>query len=299
MRRALLVLVVAVVLSGCAGASKQETRPPTELELLNRSAQLAFSRGHYAQAATLYQAMLDQALTEDRPEAIVDARFNLALSQTYLGRYQPALELVTLAEAERVRRKLAPDPELELLRATIHYRAGDPALAQRVLDPLLSDRALAAPTAARAHFLAGMIAADRNDASALRAHRNALPAGDARGEQADRLELDGRLGAIEGDVEEALRQFDRAALLRSLDGDYRGMVRTLVAAGEAAERAGRTGQAAGYWLRAGRSGMQRAEPEARAWLEHARALGERTGDATLTLEAEALLSRLGAAQGSK
>lgn len=299
MRRALLLLLLAVALSGCAGASKQETKPPTELELRNRSAQLAFSRGHYAQAATLYQASLDQALIEDRPDAIVDARFNLALAQTYLGRFQPALDLVTLAEAERVRRSLGPDPELQLLRATIHYRAGDPAAAQRALDLLLGDRTLAAPIAARAHFLAGMMAADRNDGSALRLHRNALPAGAARGEEADRLELDGRLAAIEGDTEEALRRLDRAALLRSLDGDYRGMVRTLAAAGSAAERAGRVAQAAGYWLRAGRSGLQRGEPEARAWLEHARTLGERIGDAALILEADAILSRLGAAPEAK
>jgi hypothetical protein len=299
MRRALLVLLLTVAVSGCAGVSMQETKAPTELELLNRSAQLAFSRGQYAQAATLYQATLDQALIEDRPEAIIDARFNLALSQTYLGRYQPALDLVTLAEAERLRRKLRPDPELQLLRATIHYRAGNPALAQRVLEPLLGDRALAASTAARTRFLAGMIASDRNDASALRLHRQALPAGDARSEQADRLELDGRLAALEGDTEGALRRLDEAALLRSLDGDYRGMVRTLVAAGKAAENAGREEQAAGYWLRAGRSGVQRGEPEARGWLEHARALGERTGDAALVLEAESILAGLGAQQGRK
>ncbi|MGH8665379.1 MAG: hypothetical protein ACREUX_14050, partial [Burkholderiales bacterium] len=252
--------------------------------------------GHYAQAATLYEATLDQALIEDKPEPIIDARFNLALAQTYVGRYQSALDLVTLAEAERIRRMLGPDPELQLLRATIHYRAGDAAAAQRVLDPLLGDPALSPPTAAKAQFLAGVMAAERSDASALRRHRDALPAGDARVEQADRLELDGRLAAIEGEADEALRRLDRAALLRSQDGDYRGMARVLVVAGTVAERAGRTELAGGYWLRAGRSGAQRGEPDAREWLEHARALGERTGDAALILETEAMLTELGAAQ---
>ena len=241
----------------------------------------------------------DMRLLEDRPEPIVDARFNLALSYTYLGRHQSALDLMTLAEAERVRRKLGPDLQLQLLRATIHYRAGDAAAAQRTLDALLGDPALAPPTAAKAHFLAGVMAAERSDAAALRRHRDALPAGDGRGEQADRLELGGRLAAIEGDNEEALRRLDEAVSLRSLEGDYRGMVRVLAAAGAVAEHAGRAELAGGYWLRAGRSGAQRAEPNARAWLEHARALGERTGDAALVLESEAMLTELGAARRSQ
>jgi len=288
-----LCLLLGLALFGCGGVSKLD-RPPTELEMLNRSAGLAFSRGRYAQAATLYQATLDRALIEDNPAAIVDARFNLALSQVSLGRYQTALDLVTLAEAERVRRSLGPDPELQLLRATIHYRAGDAAGSQRVLDPLLSERALSPSTSAKVQFLAGVMAADRSDVPALRSHRDALPGGDTRGEQADRLELEGRLAAIEGDADEALRRLERAALLRSQDGDYRGMVRTLVVAGIVAERTGRAEAAGGYWLRAGRSGAQRGEPEARAWLENARALGGRTGDAALILEADAMLTELGA-----
>jgi tetratricopeptide (TPR) repeat protein len=295
--RLAVVLLLGAALSGCG--STPEQKAPSERELLNRSAQLAFSRGRYAQAASLYEAALDQALLEDTPERIVDARFNLALSYTYVGRHQPALDLVTLAEAERVRRKLGSDPQLQLLRATIHYRAGDQAAAQRLLDALLGEPALPPPTAAKAHFLAGVMAAERNDAAALRRHRDALPAGDAYGEQADRLELGGHLAVIEADAEEALHRLDRAVLLRRLDGDYRGMARALAAAGGIAERAGRAELAGGYWLRAGRSAAQRGEPNARAWLEHARALGERTGDAALMLETEAMLSELGAAQRSQ
>jgi hypothetical protein len=77
------------------------------------------------------------------------------------------------------------------------------------------------------------------------------------------------------------------------------MVRALAAAATIAERTGRAELAGGYWLRAGRSGAQRAEPDARAWLEHARALGERTGDAALVLESEAMLTELGAVRRSQ
>jgi tetratricopeptide (TPR) repeat protein len=295
--RVAVVLLLGAALSGCGSAPEQKA--PSERELLNRSAQLAFSRGRYAQAASLYEAALDQALLEDTPEQIVDARFNLALSYTYIGRHQPALDVLTLAEAERVRRKLGPDPQLQLLRATIHYRAGDAAAAQRLLDALLREGAAPPPTAAKAHFLAGVMAAERSDAEALRRHRDALPAGDAHGEQADRLELGGHLAAIEADADEALRRLDQAVVLRRLDGDYRGMARALAAAGAIAERAGRAELAGGYWLRAGRSAAQRGEPNARDWLERARTLGERTGDAALMLETEAMLKELGAAQRSQ
>jgi tetratricopeptide (TPR) repeat protein len=284
-----LSLLLALALTGCGGTPKQE-KAPSERELLNRSAQLAFSRGRYAQAATLYQATLEQALIEDRPEAIIDARFNLALAQAYLGLYQTALNLVELAEAERVRRMLGPDPELQLLRATIHYRAGDPDAAQRALDPLSNDHALSSPVAAKVHFLAGVMAAERRDIAALRRYRDALPGGNAGGDEVDRLELDARLAALEGDADEALRQLDRAALLRSRVGDYRGMVRALVVAGTIAEHSGRAELASGYWLRAGRSGVQRKEPHARAWLERARALGKSTGDAVLVREVDAMLA---------
>jgi hypothetical protein len=138
------------------------------------------------------------------------------------------------------------------------------------------------------------MAADRSDASALRQHRDALPAGEIGSEFADRLELDGRLAAIEGKFEEALHQLDRAALLRSRDGDYRGMARVLVVAGTAVERAGRPELAGGYFLRAGRSGARRGDPDARGWLERALALGERTGDAAMVLEARTMLGELAA-----
>jgi tetratricopeptide (TPR) repeat protein len=293
-----LVLLLAFALSGCGSTPKQE-QPPTERELLNRSAQFAFARGRYAQAATLYEAALDQALGEDGAEAIIDARFNLALAQTYLGRHQAALDLVTLAEAERLRRKLGHDPELQLLRATIHYRAGDPAAAQRALDPLVNDPALSPLAAAKVRFLAGVMAADRSDALAVRRYRDALPAGAAGDEQADRLELDARLVALEGDAQGALLRLDRLMALRRVNGDFRGMVRALVVAGTIAERAGHVELAGGYWLRAGRSGAQRGEPDAREWLKHARAIGERVGDAGLILEVDTMLTELGAAQASQ
>ena len=103
-RLVLLPLVIGLVtVAGCAGKPEREPETPTEQQSLDRSARLAFGQGNYAQAATLYEAALQSALTEDAPGAIIDARFNLALCQTYLGDYEAALQQVAQADAEEHR----------------------------------------------------------------------------------------------------------------------------------------------------------------------------------------------------
>jgi tetratricopeptide (TPR) repeat protein len=287
-----VLLALTLSLAACAGRPQPEAQPTTERESLERSARLAFDQGQYPQAATLYAAALEEALAEDRAAAIVDMRFNLALARTYLGDYQAALRQVVQADAERVRRGLGPDPELELLRATIHYRAGDLDQAQPALERLLTDPTLKPAARDRAHFVAGLIAADRADAAALRSHFGSLVPNAAPGAQADRLELQARLAGIDGNTDQALRLLEQAIDMRSLDRDYRGMVRALATAGDIAEQAGKPVLAGNYLLRAGRSAAQRSEPEARRWLQRAHDLGVRSGDRALTLEATAILETL-------
>ena len=284
-------LAVALALAGCGGAPPRDAAAPTPLQTLDRSARLAFEQEQYAQAATLYEAMLREALAADAVNDIVDARFNLALCQTYLGAYPSALAQVALAENERARRGLPADPELRLLAGTIHYRAGDLDLAQADLAGVLETNA-AATTQARAHFVAGLVAADRAEVSALRQHLAALAVATEGRSNADLLELRGRLLGIEGDVDGAMALLDQAVELRALERDYRGMARGLAAAAELAERAGRRDIAAGYWFRAGRSAAQRDEPNAGTWLERAKTLGEQGADPALVEEAEALLKAM-------
>jgi len=177
MSRLTIALLLSLLLIGCS--STPEPQPATERETLSRSARLAFSQGQHAQAATLYQASLNQALLEDDAAAIIDARFNLALSQTYVGQYDAAFAEVAQADAERVRRDLGPDPELQLLHATIHFRAGRIDEARAHLDALLADPASFPATAHKANFLAALIAADRNDNTGMRHHMTDRP-GDRR-----------------------------------------------------------------------------------------------------------------------
>ena len=292
MMRWLFTLLFATLLGACASGPPADTQPTTERESLDRSARLAFSQGQYAQAATLYTAALDQALAEDRADAIVDARFNLALSYTYIGRYQDALDQLTQAEAERGRRGLGGDSELDLLRAIVLYRDGNLDMASSALDPVLDAAALSPSATGRAHFLAGLIAADRGVAADVRRHLQALEAIDPPGDAADRTELAGRFAAIDGDLTQALALLDRAVAMRGLQRDYRGMVRSLAAAGDLAERDGQTRLAADYLLRAGRSAAQREAPQARIWLQRALDLGQQSGDRALALEARSILDTL-------
>jgi tetratricopeptide (TPR) repeat protein len=284
-----LALAAALALSGCGGAPERAPAPASEQQSLDRAARLAYQQGRYAQAATLYQRALEAALAEDRPRAIIDARFNLALCHTYLGAYDAALSQLERAEAERQRRTLPVDPQLELLRGTIHYRQGDLRQAQAALDAVL-ETALAAPaTRSRAHFVSGLIAADRADAAALQRQLAALPASDGN---PDRLELQGRLAGLQGDIDGGLQLLEQTARQRSLEGDHRGMARALASAGELGARAGRPQVAANYLFRAGRSAAQRQQPQARDWLLRAKALAQRSGDTALVQEAEAALRDL-------
>lgn len=289
------LLLAAVLLAGCTSKAPAPD-PPTERQSLDRSARLAFDQGHYAQAGTLYASALEQALLEDDPRAIIDARFNLALTYTYLGRYEQANAQLAQANAERRRRGLAPDPELMLLEATIMYRGGRSDDAGRLLDKLFQ---LAPPGGAvshRGHFIAGLIAADNADRPALQRHILALQQVTSSDVQADLLELQGVQAGQQGDTRTAYARFDEAVVLRSIDRDYRGMVRVLAAAGELAGQAGDRALAASYYLRAGRSAAQRGEPEARVWLQQAREFGAAVGDAPLVLEANDLLDALDSAE---
>ncbi len=293
-RRVALCAALAglVVLGGCGSTPEAERAPPTQRQSLDRSARLAFEQARYPQAATLYEAALRAALAEDDPTAIIDARFNLALCQTYVGQYEAALAQIAQADAERVRRGLPVDPDLQLLAGTIRYRAGDAELSEATLEALLQGGTATAPTRAKAHFVAGLIAADRGATGALRTRIAALSVDANDSARSDRFELQARLAGLEGDVDGALGLLDQVVVSRRLERDYRGMVRALATAGGLAEGASRLQQAGDYFLRAGRSAAQRAEPEAREWLVRAKTLGERSGDSALVLEAEGSLATM-------
>jgi hypothetical protein len=111
--------------------------------------------------------------------------------------------------------------------------------------------------------------------------------------RADRQELVGRLALAEQNWDAAIDAFDSASNLRRETLDYRGMVRVVVLAGEAGQKAGRTREAAIYYLRAGRSAFwQNQFDDARQWLNQSAQLATSAGEDQIRQEAGIYLRQL-------
>jgi hypothetical protein len=142
------------------------------------------------------------------------------------------------------------------------------------------------PVATRAWFLKGRIAADNADATGIKGALAALGRSPNPELAADWLELAGRLDLLEGRPKRALPAFRDSADLRRDAEDYPGMARVLALAGEAAERAGLSADAADLYFRAGRSAeVERDHANARLWLGDAARLAATTGQAGILAEA--------------
>jgi tetratricopeptide (TPR) repeat protein len=295
----LIGLLALILLQGCSSTppGPDPAQPEIERATLARSAALSFAQGQYGQAATLYGKALEQAMIEDRPAAIIDHRFNIALARMYLGEHDAALRQLALADAERRRRGLGTDAGLDLLAATVHYRAGAVDAAGTALDRVFAQPAADPSTRVAAHFLAGLMAAGRGDSAALAVQRAALPLDESPAAVADRAELDAHAALLRGDPAAALGLFDSAVAARRAAADFHGMARALAAAGDAAADGGEPRRAAGYYLRAGRSAALRGGADAARWLQQAIALGLEVGDAPLVDDARDALARQAAPSG--
>jgi tetratricopeptide (TPR) repeat protein len=181
-----------------------------------------------------------------------------------------------------------------LLEATILYRQGNYDGAWALTERIVTTPSKTSGQATnRAHFLRGLIAAERGETRQLRTEIAALGEPTDPRLQADHLELSGHLALAEGRWETAVSAFTEAAKLRSDTGDYRGTVRALAMAGDVSERAGRPSEAANQFLRAGRSAaIQGDNGEARELLTRANRLAEQAGDHETAQDARDHLTKL-------
>ena len=280
--------------AGRPGAARRRAPTAGERRCITRAGLSAFGLGQHEQAATQFRRALELAYEMDDPAAVIDARFNLAASLAELGRHDEALALLDAAMAESEREGIPVTADLWLLRASVLYRKGDldaaAAAAARAVDLATPDSGVAA----RSHFLAGLVAADKADREDVaRSLARLNPAAADPRLAADRAELAGRLAALDGDAAGAVQRLGEAARARSLTGDYRAAARALASAGRIAEAAGLRAEAARHYLRAGRSAAARgAADRAREWLGEARRNAESAGDPATADEAEAALAAL-------
>ena len=284
-----IVLVFMLMIAGCASKKPPPDPVDSATDTLQRSAAGAYQNGRYRQAQTLYQNVLNAALTRDDRLQIIDARFNLALVATALGNYPQAQLHLDQAEAERERHGLSNDRAITLLRATTDYRSGNLRRAEAGAMLLINDPDTNTETLTRAHFIIGLAAASQADIGKLGHHMAAIKDLGKQPDSTDYIELQAHQSGLEGDVEQARQQFDLAIEKRRDARDYRGMVRTLAACGDMLSTSN-PAIAANYYLRAGRSGAQRDEPETRQWLNSAIKYGK--DNLILVAEAQQLLEQM-------
>jgi hypothetical protein len=284
-----------ILLAGCS-AAPPEPAAPVDQELMSgwQLARYAFEERQYDQAAQLYARVLERAYARDDLGAIGDVGYELAVVR--LRQLDPAAAAAQARQTRDELRRRGDEPfaELYLVEAVALYEMGEEMYAGARADEAI---ALASgpgePVAMRAWFLKGRIAADHGDDAGVRNALAALGRSSNPELDADRLELTGRLELLEERPADALPELRASADLRREVEDYLGMARVLALAGEAAERADLTADAADLYFRAGRSAeVEGAFADARRWLGAAARLAETAGQNEILAQANDRLARL-------
>jgi hypothetical protein len=279
------MILLPLLVAGCGG-SAPDASPPTDetLQRETHAGRLAFELEREEEAVTQFRAALARAQERDDLAAIADNGYNLAVAELHANAPDRALADARATRLELERRAAEPFPALQLAEATALYRTGAAAEADRMAQVVQHSED--AEAAARAMFLRGLIADERDDLPGLTTAAGALNAAETPPFEADAAELAARLALRRGDAALAWRQASRAVELRQTTLDYRGLARALALEGAAAERIGDKAAAADLFLRAGRSAaMQGDKSTARVWLGRAASLaaGQPVGRAAADL----------------
>jgi tetratricopeptide (TPR) repeat protein len=283
-------LLLPALLGGC-GSTKPAAPTAQVDETLRRetsAGQQAYTLEHPDEAAKRYRSALVRARARDDLPAMADLGYNIAVAELRAGAPDRALAAAREAREELERRGAQPFPALLLAEATALYRTS--AIAEADATAARAQAGDDAEATARATFLRGVIADERNDAAALAAAAGALAPATQPPLQADAAELAARLALRRNDPRGAGDAAARAVGLRRDTLDYRGLARALSLQGDASQRAGDTAGAADLYLRAGRSAAAQGDADqARQWLQQAVALAP---DSAAAADARGVMSTL-------
>lgn len=294
-RAAPALLLAAALLAACGGREPPQApqAPPAAEEDLRatwRLARYALEQRQYGQAAALYDRVLARAYAGDELGTIGDVGYELAIVRLRLFEPRSAAEQAQQTRAELARRGSPAFPELLLVEAVARYELGqrDDALplAIEAQSVAAGDRLVVA----RALYLQGRIAADREDRAALEGIIAQLGQPTDAELRADRLELTARRRLLDGEAAAALAPLSEAAELRRTVEDFTGMARAMALAGEASRAAGDVGGAADLMFRAGRSAQAEGNlVQAEQWLRTARRLAESSNRPDIAAESRTML----------
>jgi tetratricopeptide (TPR) repeat protein len=292
--RFILAVLTAALLCACSSAEQSSVKDEQLLRSLS-AARSAYLQGESELAVSLYREALERARERDDQAAIATISHDLGAAELQKGDAASALATARAALDEMGQRQMHGTAPLRLVEAVALYRLGRTVEAAAAARVVVSDDRADPVVRSRAIFVAGLIAAQAGDVATVERSLLQLRIPDQQPElAADRIELTGWRAFLVGDLPQARRAFLEAADGRRLALDYRGMGRALVAAGEAAARAGDIADAADLFLRAGRSAMIRGESaQARLWLGRAEALASRARKLEVRNQARALIHEIG------
>jgi hypothetical protein len=292
--RSILPVLAAVLLCACGGSSDPAPAPDEQLLRSQTGARSAYLQGEPELAVRLYREALERARARDDQAAIAEISHDLGAAELQKGDANAALATARGAIEEMERRRVDGTAPLRLVEAVALYRLGRAGEASAAARALQSDGRADSVVRARAAFLEGLIAAEAGDVATVDRALAQLPTPDRQPElAADRTELTGWRALLTADGAQARSAFLEAADGRRLALDYRGMSRTLAAAGDAAMLQQDTAAAADLYLRAGRSAMIRGDvAQARAWLGHAEMLADRARKPEVLAQSRALIREI-------
>jgi hypothetical protein len=266
--------------TGCFGPKPPASKPAGDIELSQElsSARAAFSRGAWAQAATLYGLALKRAEAMDDPNAIADIAYNYAAALTQGGRYADARQALLESKTEAARAK-SPSLDILTLEARVARLQADLDAASSLADAVLTEKSATPEQRLQAYLVKGQIAAAHKEAAAaaesLRQARSNIGAGTSPAFAAGIEELAGEVALLEQKPAAAAERFDRQAEFLRRARLYGDMYRALGRAGAAYADAGNTQLAADRYYRAARSALAQNEGAGAQLLDAA----DRVGDA--------------------
>jgi tetratricopeptide (TPR) repeat protein len=302
MKAALLMLraagaaAVLLALGGCAFGGKPSgpVRDP-EIVRIGGLARVLFDKGAYPEAVALFERNLTRARLMDDSGEIGIAAYNLGAALLAAGRLEESSLRLREARTELLRAG-QPVTDTWILDARVAREQGQAEEAMNRLDQALASvsettprgqrvlvRTLRAELAAELerYDLARVELAEARKAAG-RSRNAALHAGIARAE--------GQLCVAEKRPLEAAQAFDRESECLKSARRYTDLSTALVRAAQACEDAGRPGEAADRYYRAGRSLLAQDNPSgAMKMLEQAAALARSAGDAPAEARANALM----------
>jgi len=291
--RGTVAVLAATLLYACGGSDPPAVRDERLIRSVS-AARSAYFQRQPELAVRLYREALDHARERDDQTAIAEISHDLALAELQKGDAGAALATARAALEEMEWRGEPRTAPLRLVETVALYRLGQTSTAATAAQAVASDDLASPVERARAIFIQGLIAAQAGDIRTVEQSLSRLSVEDSQPDLAtDRIELTGWHALLVGDTQRARESLLIAADGRRLALDYRGMVRALAAAGDAAAQGGDIATAADLFLRAGRSAAIGGDSvQARAWLTRAGTLAARARKPDVLAQSRALIREI-------